>query len=145
MNGNFAEIPLRADTTRPKLTQQNVTDVIAYMNRGGSVLIMENVMSTLTEESASDFVRLLDAAGLSMALNSSVVKSDPQGYPNVVRQRRGRPSGSMSVTLLSKVSSLTPSMKQQEKSSGSIKRIISLMINLNQKSAAGLKKLRGLR
>lgn len=54
--------------------------MIAYMNKGGSVLIMENVMSNLKEESASGFVRLLDAAGLSMALNKSVVNNDPQGY-----------------------------------------------------------------
>ncbi|EET1435145.1 TPA: lipoprotein metalloprotease SslE [Escherichia coli] len=81
-------IPLRADTSKPKLTQQDVTDLIAYMNKGGSVLIMENVMSNLKEESASGFVRLLDAAGLSMALNKSVVNTDPQGYPNRVRQQR---------------------------------------------------------
>ncbi len=73
-------IPLRADTSKPKLTQQDVTDLIAYMNKGGSVLIMENVMSNLKEESASGFVRLLDAAGLSMALNKSVVNNDPQGH-----------------------------------------------------------------
>ncbi|EFN6235618.1 DUF4092 domain-containing protein [Escherichia coli] len=81
-------IPLRADTSKPKLTQQNVTDLIAYLNKGGSVLIMENVMSNLKEESASGFVRLLDAAGLSMALNKSVVNNDPQGDPNRVRQQR---------------------------------------------------------
>ncbi|WP_179322728.1 hypothetical protein, partial [Escherichia coli] len=62
--------------------------LIAYLNKGGSVLIMENVMSNLKEESASGFVRLLDAAGLSMALNKSVVNNDPQGYPDRVRQRR---------------------------------------------------------
>lgn len=81
-------IPLRADTSKPKLTQQDVTDLIAYLNKGGSVLIMENVMSNLKEESASGFVRLLDAAGLSMALNKSVENNDPQGYPNRVRQQR---------------------------------------------------------
>ncbi|WP_252369201.1 lipoprotein metalloprotease SslE, partial [Escherichia coli] len=81
-------IPLRADTSKPKLTQQDVTDLIAYLNKGGSVLIMENVMSNLKEESASSFVRLLDAAGLSMALNKSVVNNDPQGYPDRVRQQR---------------------------------------------------------
>ncbi|EFD5002348.1 DUF4092 domain-containing protein [Escherichia coli] len=81
-------IPLRADTSKPKLTQQDVTDLIAYLNKGGSVLIMENVMSNLKEESASGFVRLLDAAGLSMALNKSVVNNDPQGYPDRVRQQR---------------------------------------------------------
>lgn len=81
-------IPLSADTSKPKLTQQDVTDLITYMNKGGSVLIMENVMSNLKEESASGFVRLLDAAGLSMALNKSVVNTDPQGYPNRVRQQR---------------------------------------------------------
>ncbi|KAA9986386.1 Accessory colonization factor AcfD, partial [Escherichia coli] len=43
------------------------------------------------EESASGFVRLLDAAGLSMALNKSVVNNDPQGYPDRVRQRRSTP------------------------------------------------------
>lgn len=81
-------MPLRADTSKPKLSQQDVTDLIAYLNKGGSVLIMENVMSNLKEESASGFVRLLDAAGLSMALNKSVVNNDPQGYPNRVRQQR---------------------------------------------------------
>ena len=65
-----------------------MTDLIAYLNKGGSVLIMENVMSNLKEESASGFVRLLDAAGLSMALNKSVVNNDPQRVSNRVRQRR---------------------------------------------------------
>lgn len=87
-SGDPYAVPLRADTSKPKLTQQDVTDLIAYLNKGGSVLIMENVMSNLKEESASSFVRLLDAAGLSMALNKSVVNNDPQGYPNRVRQRR---------------------------------------------------------
>ncbi|MCI1113684.1 hypothetical protein MOQ26_21960, partial [Stenotrophomonas maltophilia] len=48
-------------------------------------------MSNLKEESASGFVRLLDAAGLSMALNKSVVNNDPQGYPDRVRQRSSTP------------------------------------------------------
>ncbi|HHD8981561.1 TPA: lipoprotein metalloprotease SslE, partial [Escherichia coli] len=87
-SGDPYAVPLRADTSKPKLTQQDVTDLIAYLNKGGSVLIMENVMSNLKEESASSFVRLLDAAGLSMALNKSVVHNDPQGYPDRVRQRR---------------------------------------------------------
>lgn len=88
VGGDPYAVPLRADTSKPKLTQQDVTDLIAYLNKGGSVLIMENVMSNLKEESASGFVRLLDAAGLSMALNKSVVNNDPQGYPNRVRQQR---------------------------------------------------------
>ncbi|EJH1737058.1 lipoprotein metalloprotease SslE [Escherichia coli] len=87
-SGDPYAVPLRADTCKPKLSQQDVTDLIAYLNKGGSVLIMENVMSNLKEESASGFVRLLDAAGLSMALNKSVVNTDPQGYPNRVRQQR---------------------------------------------------------
>lgn len=87
-SGDPYAVPLRADTSKPKLTQQDVTDLIAYLNKGGSVLIMENVMSNLKEESASGFVRLLDAAGLSMALNKSVVNNDPQGYPDRVRQQR---------------------------------------------------------
>ena len=88
VGGDPYAVPLRADTSKPKLSQQDVTDLIAYLNKGGSVLIMENVMSNLKEESASGFVRLLDAAGLSMALNKSVVNNDPQGYPDRVRQRR---------------------------------------------------------
>lgn len=88
VGGDPYAVPLRADTSKPKLTQQDVTDLIAYLNKGGSVLIMENVMSNLKEESASGFVRLLDAAGLSMALNKSVVNNDPQGYPDRVRQQR---------------------------------------------------------
>lgn len=88
VGGDPYAVPLRADTSKPKLSQQDVTDLIAYLNKGGSVLIMENVMSNLKEESASGFVRLLDAAGLSMALNKSVVNNDPQGYPDRVRQQR---------------------------------------------------------
>ncbi len=80
-------MPLRADTSKPKLTQQDVTDLIAYLNKGGSVLIMENVMSNLRKR-AHLALCLLDAAGLSMALNKSVVNNDPQGYPNRVRQQR---------------------------------------------------------
>ncbi len=51
-SGDPYAVPLRADTSKPKLTQQDVTDLIAYLNKGGSVLIMENVMSNL-KESAS--------------------------------------------------------------------------------------------
>lgn len=87
-NGNDYEIPLRADINKPKLSQQDVTNLISYLNKGGSILIMENVMSDLSDEKASAFSRLLDAAGLSMSLNKSVVTTDPQGYPNLPRQRR---------------------------------------------------------
>lgn len=51
-------------------------DLIVYLNKGGSVLIMENVMSNFKEESAFGFVRLLDVVGLSMVLNKSVVNND---------------------------------------------------------------------
>lgn len=64
----------------PEPEPEPVPTKTGYLNKGGSVLIMENVMSNLKEESASGFVRLLDAAGLSMALNKSVVNNDPQGY-----------------------------------------------------------------
>lgn len=86
-NNGYA-IPLSADISKPKLTQKDVSDIIAYMDKGGSVLIMENVMGKLTEESTSSFVRLLDSAGLSMSLNRSVVTTAPAGYPNRPRQLR---------------------------------------------------------
>ncbi|EIT7548216.1 SslE/AcfD family lipoprotein zinc metalloprotease [Escherichia coli] len=82
----------KAGQNHTRVVPDEVRKVFAeYMNKGGSVLIMENVMSNLKEESASGFVRLLDAAGLSMALNKSVVNNDPQGYPDRVRQRRSTP------------------------------------------------------
>ena len=33
VGGDPYAVPLRADTSKPKLTQQDVTDLIAYLNR----------------------------------------------------------------------------------------------------------------
>lgn len=76
VGNDFYVISLRVDISKSKLIQQDVIDLIVYLNKGGSVLIMENVMSNFKEESAFGFVRLLDVVGLSMVLNKSVVNND---------------------------------------------------------------------
>lgn len=140
-SGDPYAVPLRADTSKPKLTQQDVTDLIAYLNKGGSVLIMENVMSNLKEESASSFVRLLDAAGLSMALNKSVVNNDPQGYPNRVRSAERLAFGFMNVIRLWKVRCRTPLILRQAKLPGNIRLITNLIRNRSWKLPVGKKRL----
>ncbi|WP_420812795.1 SslE/AcfD family lipoprotein zinc metalloprotease [Photobacterium phosphoreum] len=76
-------IPTIADISKPKLTEQDVSGLLSYVERGGNILIMESIAS----QPKDDFARLLDGAGL--ALNGhSVVTSGPNGYPDRVREQR---------------------------------------------------------
>ncbi|WP_283392992.1 SslE/AcfD family lipoprotein zinc metalloprotease [Photobacterium phosphoreum] len=76
-------IPTIADISKPKLTEQDVSGLLSYVERGGNILIMESIAS----QPKDDFARLLDGAGL--ALNGhSVVNSGPNGYPDRVREQR---------------------------------------------------------
>ena len=76
-------IPTIADISTPKLTEQDVSGLLSYVERGGNILIMESIAS----QPKDDFARLLDGAGL--ALNGhSVINSGPNGYPDRVREQR---------------------------------------------------------
>ena len=76
-------IPTIADISKPKLTEQDVSGLLSYVERGGNILIMESIAS----QPKDDFARLLDGAGL--ALNGhSVINSGPNGYPDRVREQR---------------------------------------------------------
>ncbi|XNM57445.1 hypothetical protein ACLK1S_18365 [Escherichia coli] len=68
----------RAQTSKPKLTQQDVTDWIAHPEQRWIGADYGNVMSKLRKRARLVCV-LLDAAGLSMALNKSVVKNHSKG------------------------------------------------------------------
>ncbi|PSU74540.1 Accessory colonization factor AcfD [Photobacterium phosphoreum] len=81
-NGGYT-IPTIADISKPKLTEQDVSGLLSYVERGGNILIMESIAS----QPKDDFARLLDGAGL--ALNGhSVINSGPNGYPDRVREQR---------------------------------------------------------
>ena len=76
-------IPTIADISTPKLTEQDVSGLLSYVERGGNILIMESIAS----QPKDDFARLLDGAGL--ALNGhSVINSGPNGSPGSVREQR---------------------------------------------------------
>ena len=76
-------IPTIADISTPKLTEQDVSGLLSYVERGGNILIMESIAS----QPKDDFARLLDGAGL--ALNGhSVINSGPNGSPDRVREQR---------------------------------------------------------
>ncbi len=76
-------IPTIADISKPKLTEQDVSGLLSYVERGGNILIMESIAS----QPKDDFARLLDGAGL--ALNGhSVINSGPNGSPGSVREQR---------------------------------------------------------
>lgn len=76
VGNDFYVILLCVDISKLKLIQQDVIDLIVYLNKGGLVLIMENVMSNFKEESVFGFVCLLDVVGLLMVLNKLVVNND---------------------------------------------------------------------
>jgi accessory colonization factor AcfD len=84
-NGIKDVIPSLADTTKPKLTQQDVSDLLSYVERGGNILIMESITNRVND----DFLRLLDSAGLAINGQSVVPGNGPSyGYPDRVRSKR---------------------------------------------------------
>ena len=73
---------MRADTSKPRLTQEQATDLIDYVNRGGNILIMEQLYD---DTKASALNRLLDSAGIGTKPGNSVVPSGPTGDKKVAR------------------------------------------------------------
>ncbi|KJF92848.1 Accessory colonization factor AcfD [Photobacterium angustum] len=79
------EIPSLANTEQPKLTQQDVSDLLNYVERGGNILIMESITKRVND----DFTRLLDGAGLAINGQSIAGGNGPSyGYPDRVRSQR---------------------------------------------------------
>lgn len=78
------DLPLSADTSRPKLSEEDTTALIDYVNRGGNILIMETVIQDVKSSALN---RLLDAAGIALNPGRSVVPYT-QGYPDRVRSQR---------------------------------------------------------
>lgn len=87
--GNPYEEVLRADLNQPKLSQEDVTALIDYVSRGGSILLMETVINA---PNAGPVARLLDSAGIAFGMGGSVVANGngpSGGYPDRVRSQRG--------------------------------------------------------
>ncbi|GAL04071.1 accessory colonization factor AcfD precursor [Photobacterium aphoticum] len=64
-NGNHYLLPMTADLTQPKLTQEDATALIDYVSRGGSVLVMEAIEGT---NDIGPMARLLDSAGIAFGM-----------------------------------------------------------------------------
>ncbi|ENM5739949.1 SslE/AcfD family lipoprotein zinc metalloprotease [Vibrio mimicus] len=82
------DLPMSADIQRPKLTQEDVSDLIDYVSRGGNVLMMETIIN---RTNAGEVARLLDSAGIAFGMGSSVVANGngpSGGYPDRVRNQR---------------------------------------------------------
>lgn len=80
--------PHTANTSRPKLTQDDVNALIDYVNKGGSILVMETVRGT---NNAGELSRLLDAAGIAFGMGESVVPNGNgpnYGYIDRIRAQR---------------------------------------------------------
>ena len=60
---------MTADVGSPKLSEEDVTDLIDYVSRGGSVLIME----TINQPNPEPLGRLVDSAGIAIGHGRSVV------------------------------------------------------------------------
>ncbi|MEC6822340.1 SslE/AcfD family lipoprotein zinc metalloprotease [Photobacterium piscicola] len=77
-------IPTIADISKPKLTEQDISGLLSYVERGGNILIMESIASQPKDE----FARLLDGAGLALNGHSVVTSGPSYGYPDRVRAQR---------------------------------------------------------
>ncbi|MGI2259696.1 SslE/AcfD family lipoprotein zinc metalloprotease [Shewanella sp. GXUN23E] len=89
-NGNHYELPMRADLSRPKLTQDDATALIEYVSKGGNILLIETIQNT---QDAGAVARLLDSAGIAFGMGGSVVANGngpSGGYPDRVRSQRGQ-------------------------------------------------------
>ncbi|POC57733.1 hypothetical protein CRN32_06075, partial [Vibrio vulnificus] len=76
------DLPMSANTNKPKLSQQDVSDLIDYVNRGGNVLMMETIIN---RANAGEVARLLDSAGIAFGMGQSVVPNGngpSGGYPD---------------------------------------------------------------
>lgn len=88
-NGNAYTLPMQADTTQPKLNQDDVTALIDYVSKGGSIMIMETLAGT---NNAGALSRLLDSSGIAFGMGGSVVANGngpSGGYADRVRNQRG--------------------------------------------------------
>lgn len=85
---NAYQLPMSADLNKAKLSVEDITALIEYVTKGGSVLVME----TLTENNnIGPIARLFDSAGLAFGMNNSVVSNGnglSGGYPDRVRSHR---------------------------------------------------------
>lgn len=82
------DLPMSANTNKPKLSQQDVSDLIDYVNRGGNVLMMETIIN---RANAGEVTRLLDSAGIAFGMGQSVVSNGngpSGGYPDRPRNQR---------------------------------------------------------
>ncbi|HCH0394809.1 TPA: SslE/AcfD family lipoprotein zinc metalloprotease [Vibrio parahaemolyticus] len=82
------DLPMQANLDAPKLTQQDISDLIAYVEDGGSVLMMETIKG---QKDSGVVSRLLDAAGIAFGIGESVARdgNGPNGgYPDRVRSQR---------------------------------------------------------
>lgn len=77
-------VPTIADINKPKLTEQDVSGLLSYVERGGNILIMESIASQPKDE----FARLLDGAGLALNGHSVIANGPSYGYPDRVRAQR---------------------------------------------------------
>ncbi|PSU23294.1 Accessory colonization factor AcfD [Photobacterium kishitanii] len=77
-------VPTVADISKPKLTEQDVSGLLSYVERGGNILIMESIAS----QPKDDFARLLDGAGLALNGHSVISNGPSYGYPDRVRAQR---------------------------------------------------------
>ncbi|MCP4954356.1 MAG: SslE/AcfD family lipoprotein zinc metalloprotease [Photobacterium aquimaris] len=77
-------VPTVADINKPKLTEQDVSGLLSYVERGGNILIMESIASQPKDE----FARLLDGAGLALNGHSVIANGPSFGYPDRVRAQR---------------------------------------------------------
>lgn len=90
-NGRTGDVylpPHTANTASPKLSQEDVNALIEYVNKGGSILVMETVRAT---NDAGELGRLLDAAGIAFGMGESVVPNGNgpnDGYADRVRSNR---------------------------------------------------------
>lgn len=88
-DGNHYDLPMRADLSRPKLSQEDATALIDYVSRGGNIMLMETIHNT---QDAGAVARLLDSAGIAFGMGGSVVANGNghvNGHPGKARSQRG--------------------------------------------------------
>ncbi|MDD9176369.1 SslE/AcfD family lipoprotein zinc metalloprotease [Aliivibrio sp. S2TY2] len=85
---NAYQLPMSADLNKPKLNVDDITALIEYVTKGGSVLVMETINEN---NNIGHIARLFDSAGLAFGMNNSVVSNGngpSGGYPDRVRSHQ---------------------------------------------------------
>ncbi|RYU68456.1 DUF4092 domain-containing protein [Aliivibrio finisterrensis] len=85
---NAYQLPMSADLNKPKLSVDDITALIEYVTKGGSVLVMETINEN---NNIGPIARLFDSAGLAFGMNNSVVSNGngpSGGYPDRVRSHQ---------------------------------------------------------